>query len=212
MKEKSVTTITLKKINKSKVYLYIYREKLTSKLQIVHDLEMGLSTVSQNLNVLEEDGFIERNGYFDSTGGRKAQAIRIVPDMKIAIGVGILKHMFHITAVNLYGEALLTDSFAIPYRNTEDYYSKVTDCIKQFIADIGYQETQILGVSIASQGIIAPDGTTVSYGAIMDNSRMKLSDFLPDFRIHAVWITIQRRLLILNYGTILIWTVPLSFF
>ena len=41
---------------------------------------MGLSTVSQNLNELENDGLISRNGYFESTGGRKAQIIKIVED------------------------------------------------------------------------------------------------------------------------------------
>lgn len=80
MSEKGLTTINLKKINRSKVYQYIYKSKVTSKLQIVQDLQMGLSTVSQNLNLLEQEGLIERNGYFDSTGGRKAQAIRIVSD------------------------------------------------------------------------------------------------------------------------------------
>ncbi|MDD3797389.1 MAG: helix-turn-helix domain-containing protein, partial [Lachnospiraceae bacterium] len=106
MKERGITTITLKKINKEKVYQYIYRKKITSKQQIVQELQMGLSTVSQNLNVLEQEGLIERKGNFDSTGGRKAQAIQIAPDVKIAIGVGILKDMFHIAAVNLYGEAI----------------------------------------------------------------------------------------------------------
>ena len=67
MSERGVTTITLKQINKEKVYQYIYRTKQTSKLQIVQDLKMGLSTVSQNLNVLEEDGLIQRDGYFEST-------------------------------------------------------------------------------------------------------------------------------------------------
>ena len=106
MKEKGVTTITLKKINHEKVYQYIYREKQTSKLQIVQDLQMGLSTVSQNLNALEQDGLICRDGYFESTGGRKAQVIQIVTDVKIAIGIGLLKNMFHIAAVDLYGEAI----------------------------------------------------------------------------------------------------------
>ena len=68
MNEKGLTTINLKQINKSKVYQYIYRKKQTFKLQIVQDLQMGLSTVSQNLTILEESGLIERNGYFDSTG------------------------------------------------------------------------------------------------------------------------------------------------
>ena len=70
MSEKGLTTITLKKINRSKVYQYIYRNRQTSKMQIVQDLQMGLSTVSQNLNLLEKEGLIDRNGYFDSTGGR----------------------------------------------------------------------------------------------------------------------------------------------
>lgn len=70
MKERGITTITLKKINKEKVYQYIYHQKQTSKLQIVQDLQMGLSTVSQNLNELETEGLIKRCGYFESTGGR----------------------------------------------------------------------------------------------------------------------------------------------
>ena len=45
MSEKGLTTIALKKINRSKIYQYIYRSKLTSKLQIVQDLQMGLSTL-----------------------------------------------------------------------------------------------------------------------------------------------------------------------
>ena len=52
MSEKGLTTISLKKINRAKVYQYIYQKKATSKLQIVQDLQMGLSTVSQNLNAL----------------------------------------------------------------------------------------------------------------------------------------------------------------
>ena len=49
MSEKGLTTINLKKINRSKVYQYIYQTHQTSKMQIVQDLQMGLSTVSQNL-------------------------------------------------------------------------------------------------------------------------------------------------------------------
>ena len=111
MSEKGLTNISVKKINRSKVYQYIYRKKITSKLQIVQDLQMGLSTVSQNLNLLEQDGLIEKNGYFESTGGRKANAIQIVSDFRISIGIGILKNMFHITAVDLYGNALLPIPF-----------------------------------------------------------------------------------------------------
>lgn len=177
MSEKGLTNISVKKINRSKVYQYIYRKKTTSKRQIVQDLQMGLSTVSQNLNLLEQDGLIEKNGYFESTGGRKANALQIVSDFRISIGIGILKNMFHITAVDLYGNALYTNTIPFPYSNTPDYYKQVTDKIKEFIATNQYDEEKILGVSIATQGITSPDHSTVLYGNIMNNTGMILEDF-----------------------------------
>lgn len=177
MSEKGLTTIALKKINRSKIYQYIYRSKLTSKLQIVQDLQMGLSTVSQNLNLLENEGLIEKNGYFDSTGGRKANAIQIVSDFRISIGVGILKNMFHITAIDLYGNTICTDTIPLTYSNTAAYYQQLTDKVKDFIEKNQYLEDKILGVSIATQGITSPDNTTVIYGNIMNNTGMRLKDF-----------------------------------
>ena len=177
MSEKGLTTIALKKINRSKIYQYIYRSKLTSKLQIVQDLQMGLSTVSQNLNLLENEGLIEKNGYFYSTGGRKANAIQIVSDFRISIGVGILKNMFHITAIDLYGNTVYTDTIPLTYSNTAAYYQQITDKVKDFIDKNQYPENKILGVSIATQGITSPDNTTVIYGNIMNNTGMRLKDF-----------------------------------
>ena len=177
MSEKGLTTIALKKINRSKIYQYIYRSKLTSKLQIVQDLQMGLSTVSQNLNLLENEGLIEKNGYFDSTGGRKANAIQTVSDFRISIGVGILKNMFHITAIDLYGNTVYTDTIPLTYSNTAAYYQQITDKVKDFIEKKQYPEDKILGVSIATQGITSPDNTTVIYGNIMNNTGMRLKDF-----------------------------------
>ena len=177
MSEKGLTTINLKKINRSKVYQYIYKTRQTSKMQIVQDLQMGLSTVSQNLNLLEKEGLIDRNGYFDSTGGRKAQAIQIVSDFRISIGIGILKNMFHITAIDLYGNAFYTETIALPYADTKEYYRQLADKVREFIKDNHYPEEKILGVSIATQGITSPDNSTVIYGNIMNNTGMKLEYF-----------------------------------
>lgn len=177
MKEHGITTMTIKQINKKKVYQYIYHEKHTSKLQIVQDLHMGLSTVSQNLTDLEQEGLIERQGYFESTGGRKAQIIQIVSDYKISIGIGILKNMLHIVSINLFGEIIAMDTYPLVYSDTDQYYSQVADTLDNFIEKNNYLKNKILGVSIATQGIISPDGENVTYSAIMNNEKMSLSDF-----------------------------------
>ena len=177
MSETGLTTIQLKKINKSKVYHYIYQQHTTSKLQIVQELQMGLSTVSQNLTLLEQEGYIQRNGYFDSTGGRKAQTIQIVPDFRISIGIGILKEMFHMTAIDLYGHILDMETISHSYADTDAYYKQMTEKIQAFITSHHYDPQKILGISIATQGITSSDHTTVTYGKILYNTGMNVDHF-----------------------------------
>ena len=177
MSETGLTTIQLKKINKSKVYHYIYQQHTTSKLQIVQELQMGLSTVSQNLTLLEQEGYIQRNGYFDSTGGRKAQTIQIVPDFRISIGIGILKEMFHMTAIDLYGHILDMETISLSYADTDAYYKQMTEKIQAFITSHHYDPQKILGIFIATQGITSSDHTTVTYGKILHNTGMNVDHF-----------------------------------
>ena len=49
--------------------------------------------------------------------------------------------------------------------------------VETFILNRQYEPEKIEGISIATQGIISPDGTAVIYGDIMGNTQMKLSDF-----------------------------------
>lgn len=175
MNDTSMTTMKVKKFNKNKVYNFIYNEKTTCKLLITQNLQMGLSTVTQNLKLLEEQGLIRKNGFFDSTGGRKADALEIVTDVKIAIGVAILKDMIYIVATNLYGN--LTHSLTKPlvFTPQERYYEQLSQYINSFIADNDLKN--ILGVSIATQGIISKNGDYVDYGELLGNSTMKIQDF-----------------------------------
>ena len=177
MGDTGLTAMNVKKINRNKVYNYIYQKGAASKLQIVRELEMGLSTVSQNLKLLEEEGLVEKSGLFDSTGGRKAQAIQIVRAFKTAIGVGILKDKIHLAAIDLYGEATHRTTIPLDYVQEDAYYAQLGRYLADFIRQNHIQEESILGVSIAVQGVVSPDGQSVSYGVIMGNGAMRLSDF-----------------------------------
>ena len=207
MKEKGMTTITLKKINREKVYQYIYQQKETSKLQIVQDLQMGLSTVSQNLNELENDGLISRNGYFESTGGRKAQIIKIVEDFRISIGLGILKDMFHIVAVNLYGDAVATETIELPYENSDAYYTALaakSSLSRRIITLLKKLREFRLPHRASSPRTEMLLLTAISW----EMQTCSCLIFLPDFRIHVIWNTIQKPLQIWNSGIIHNLTVP----
>ncbi len=175
MTDTSMTTIKVRQINKNKVYSFIYNARTTCKLHITQQLQMGLSTVTQNLKLLEEDGLIKKNGFFDSTGGRKADAIQIIPNSRISIGVAILQKMVQLVATDLYGQPIIEASVPIVFEPTTDYFARLGDHIGSFIHITKAPSHDILGVSIAIQGIISKDGQSVSYGTLLGNSGMSIS-------------------------------------
>ena len=56
MNTTGMTTMEIKKINKSKGYHLIYESRTISKQGIAAALQMGMNTVTQNLKLLEEEG------------------------------------------------------------------------------------------------------------------------------------------------------------
>lgn len=177
MKTTGMTTMEIKKINKSKVYHLIYDSRTISKQGIASALEMGMNTVTQNLKLLEEEGMIERKGCFESTGGRKARAIRILPTARISLGIEILRKRLHIAAVDLYGNILEQESYTIPFQVSSAYCEQVGQKVNAFTVKYAFSPSRILGAAIAIQGLISTDGSSVSYGRVLDHTGMKLSDF-----------------------------------
>ena len=157
-----MTTMEVKKINKSNVYSLIYSEKSISKQMIAQKLNMGLTTVTQNLKILEEEKLIERNGYYESTGGRKAQAIQINSNARISIGVDILKECVHIVLTNLYGQILNNITLNLKFDSSDRYFCELGTSINDFIKMNSWDKEIILGVGIAIQGIISNDGNNIS--------------------------------------------------
>lgn len=177
MNDTSMTTKKVKEINKNKVYRFLYDAKTSCKQEMTHQLQMGLSTVTQNLKILEDEGLICKNGFYDSTGGRKAEALEIVADAKISIGVAVLKNMIHVVATDLYGRLISGSTFPLPFVHQPEYYQKIGYSIQAFLAQHNLDSGSVLGVSVATQGIIAKDGESVSYGAILGNGEVRRSHF-----------------------------------
>lgn len=176
MSSSGMTTIEVKKINRSKVYDLIYKERSISKQAISQKLNMGLTTVTQNLKSLEEDGLICRTGYYESTGGRKAQAIEIVRSASTAIGVFILKRKLILAALDLYGEVFKQLTVERDFTADEEYYQFLGREVMRFAGSAESNPDRILGVGIAIQGIISPDRSEVRYGKLLRHTGLKTAD------------------------------------
>ena len=176
MSNSGMTTIEVKRINRSKVYQMIYEKRSISKQELAQELHMGLTTVTQNLKALEEDGWIHRTGYYESTGGRKAQAIEIVSNARTAIGAFILKRSILLVAVDLYGNIMEQKTVAEPFSATETYFQFLGKEIMRFANHVESNPDRISGVGIAIQGILSPDRSKIQYGKLLQHTGLNIAD------------------------------------
>ncbi|MEM5769689.1 MAG: ROK family transcriptional regulator [Bacillota bacterium] len=178
----ALTTAEIKKLNCEKIFNYIYKSKRTSKQTIAQALALSMPTVSQNLKLLEGLGLIERNGFYESTGGRKAQMIHCVQNARIAIGITILEEAVQLCAVDLFGYIMKEESYPLTFQNTQRYYQQIGDLVVRLAAGLHDSKGQVLGVGIAIQGLVSPDGEEVTFGNILGNTgstRQLFQQYLP---------------------------------
>lgn len=176
MSNSGMTTIEVKRINRSKVYQMIYEKRSISKQDLAQELHMGLTTVTQNLKALEEDGWIHRTGYYESTGGRKAQAIEIVPNARTTIGVFILKRSILLVAVDLYSNVMQQKTVTETFSATETYYQFLGKEVMRFANHVESNPDKISGVGIAIQGILFPDRSKIQYGKLLQHTGLNTAD------------------------------------
>lgn len=188
MTSTKVTTHELKKMNRSKVYQFIYDKKETSRPEIVHSLQMSFPTITQNLNDLEAQELIMWNGFQASSGGRKAHLLSCNPIAKIAIGTELLEDEIRIVAVDLYGNVLKETIISQIFSNSPEYFSSICCSINAFINELEIPSSKILGIGIAVQGIVSPDGKTVVYGELLGFTGLSLDYFIDNLDFPCIFI------------------------
>lgn len=175
---KSITPNQIKQNNRSLIYRFIYDNKKVSQQDISYNLRLSRPTVTTNLNALEKEGLIQKNGQIDTEFvGRKAAAYSVNANYRISIGVEILKKEVKIIAVNLYGEKLDRITYAITYEYKESYFRNVCGRIIDFIASLEVSGQQILGIGFAMPGLVAPDRQTILYGKILSCTGLSITEF-----------------------------------
>ena len=175
---KSITPNQIRQTNRQLIYHYIYEHRKVSQQELSYALHLSRPTVTSNLTELESKGLIFKDGQIDSElAGRKAAAYAIVPDHRVGIGAEITRKELKIIAVNLYGEQMKHSVISLPFENCSDYYERACEEIQYFIDSLGVPSDQILGVGIAVQGLVSPDGQTITYGKILDVTGLSVTAF-----------------------------------
>lgn len=173
----SLTSSDVKQKNKENILQFIYNQKTTHQQLICEALHLSRPTVIPILRECEENHMIEKNGFYDSTGGRKANAICFIEEARVAVGVELLQNTYEIVILNLYGETTYSAKYRCAFQYSDRYFKQVCDSIIKLIHDNGIPSAKILGVGIVLQGLISSDGARVTYGKILNCTGLSIKAF-----------------------------------
>lgn len=160
--------VDIKKRNRNNVYQLVYKSKNISKPDLAANLGISLPTVTQCVNELKELKLVTDDGFFESTGGRKAAVISCHSDVRISIGVEILKESVQVVAVDLYGAIIHQKFYDLPFKSDEFYCVCLGNCINSFFIELNVSRETLLGVGIAIQGLVNPENGHVTFGPLLD--------------------------------------------
>lgn len=144
---------------RSRIYRYLYENTgFCARQMLARECDISMPTLYQNLNELMADGLARYSGAGQSTGGRRAQGVEIVPDARFAAGISVMENRLRMAAVDLrlnelaYREAAFGDIGRL-----SDGAGAVWDAFEAFLTDSGLPREKLLGVGITIPGIITPE-------------------------------------------------------
>lgn len=168
MAKRHITNAEMKKNNRNRIFRYMCKYDKISNPDISYELKMSLPMVTQNTKELMERGLVVEAGELESTGGRRAKAISVDFNSKLAIGLGITRNHVGLVLTNLAGEVLKYDRSYQPYQNSESYYHEVDRKLDAFLRESGMERGNILGIGISFPGIVNCEKEEITYSHVLD--------------------------------------------
>lgn len=166
------------------IYRHIYEAKsFCSRQSLARELGLSLPTVYQNLSELMSAGLVRDSGEQQSTGGRKASGLSIVPDARVAVGISLTEDHLLLVAADLLLNEMAYRS--IPFHPTTPFPipdGLLAQQLEDFLDDFSIDRQRLLGVGIALPGMISQDSSYITVAptlSIKNTSLKELTSRIP---------------------------------
>ena len=177
MRERTDAGADRRRQSRSSVYHYLYETRdFCTRQSLAQALDLSLPTIYQNLTELVDAGLVRYAGQSQSTGGRKASGLAIVPEARVAVGVAITEDRLRFSAADLrlneiaYHKVTHTARF-----DMDELGVLVARELEHFLDKYHIERERLLGVCIALAGVTNPEGTLLLYAPTMHLRNVDLS-------------------------------------
>ncbi len=146
---------------RGRIYRYLHRtQSFCGKQDLARALDLSMPTVYQNVNELMELGLIGYSGQYQSTGGRSAKGLAILPGARLTVGISIMDDRLRLTVADLQLKQLAYKR--LPFRPEAGAAALAAE-LERFLDENRVDRARLLGVGIAVPGILSPDSGKLLY-------------------------------------------------
>lgn len=168
----------VKEVNKRLVLQLIRRERAVSRADMARTLGLSPTTVSSLVNELIKEGLVLELGSGTSRRGRRPVIYQINPTARVVVGADVGNNVLTVIVTVLNGrvmEKIETDiDEVVGQELVTTLYQEIDRCIRVS----GVDRSRILGVGIASPGLIDYESGTVIQAVNVDWANVPLKGIL----------------------------------
>ncbi len=149
------TTKVLKEANKYLIMQCILNYEPITTEEIVKKTSVSRPTVLEILKELTEEGYIVKNGYSESTGGRSPALIYVNRDSCYAVGVDFEFPKIRLALSNIKGDIIKAREIKFSMDELPELIKKnLISEIKLLIEETGIALDRIIGIGLGLSGLI----------------------------------------------------------
>lgn len=162
----------IKETNRKKIIALLLEKNEITKLDISRMLDISITTVSTNITELKNEGIVEDVRSLESTGGRKAIAIKLNENCRYSIGVALTPNHIKISLVNL--KKNIIENIRVRHKN--DGIENIIGLLIKNI-DILMQKYNISSEKLLGLGISVPGTVNFKEGIIKYSYLLGVKEF-----------------------------------
>lgn len=144
----------IKETNRKKIIKLLLEKNEITKLDISRSLDISITTVSTNITELKKEGIVSDVRSLESTGGRKAMALKINENCRFALGIALTPRHVKLSIINLKKEVIEN----IRIRHYNEGFEKIVAIAKENIKGIlsknNISNDELLGIGISIPGTV----------------------------------------------------------
>lgn len=162
----------IKETNRKKIIALLLKKNEITKLDISRILDISITTVSTNITELKSEGIVEDVRSLESTGGRKAIAVKLNENCRYSIGVALTPNHIKISLVNIKKKVI--ESMRV--RHNSDGIENIINLLNENI-DLLMKKYNLCSANLLGIGISLPGTVDFKEGIIKYSYLLGAKDF-----------------------------------